>query len=723
MSGRTAFDVRCHAGSVGLLMDRTLKREEALGSVWLVDQDKVATCAHLLVLYTDVLDALKVRFPANREEWGITEAVFHPEFKVKQASQAARRSLGSPVPALALQDHNLVILTLTPGLLEPGPELVSAVNEQLSLPPPPRDRGLSGHLADLDLALVLQTITNARKEGTLIITDERNRALAKVYCRDGKIVHARYGPLTNEPAIYQVVSQHLLGNFYFQGQKQPDWPVADPIARPTDMLLIESHRRLDEIPRLLLDLGGERAVFQRAREHLEVERLPPEVRIEAQRIWLYLTGTVHIGQLWQLASLDDFAIFSALAEMAKTGQIEPAGEPDPLNRYQSRPLEMAPELPLSPWDDVDSLTVDAVAGLPRAKSGHLLGSLRPNDPWHLIHTVDLPPESAGSPIFKEGKVIGMHCGQLPPDPTLPSGSQNVYQLLWVEAVFACLDRDKAVQKGTVAPVPSAELREPSAGCREVARIDCPKCGSSSLDSAKFCKQCGQRLFQDLTLEQGRSKILALVGAALAVLLLAGGLGYYFARGSVPAPHLSAVVAPQAQIKAELDMADAATASWKAMPAQHVFRSGDLLRIRFKPSRRAYVYVFHQATTSSAAHLIYPDSQSTDRECPADEWVTIPRQTDTQAAPGRVALAGFTIYGPPGSESLIFVVSDTRGNLVGKPEEMQKAFQIANAVLSKRFSPTGLAVPASIFGAGIFPATSTGKPSNIYLTGLKISHHD
>src|SRR5262249_29578436 len=244
MTGRTAVDVRCYAGSVGLLIDRCLKREEPLGATWLVENDKIATCAHLAVLYADFLDSLKVRFPANREEWGVTNAVFHPEFKLKQAAQAARRSLASSVPALALQDHNLVIFTLTPILPDLSPQLVQTVNDQLSLPPPPRDRGLSGSLSDLDLGLVLQTITNARKEGTLIISDERNRALAKLYCRDGKIMHAHYGPLSNEQAIYQVVSQHILGNFYFQGGKPPDWPVQDAIARPTDMLLIESCRRL-----------------------------------------------------------------------------------------------------------------------------------------------------------------------------------------------------------------------------------------------------------------------------------------------------------------------------------------------------------------------------------------------------------------------------------------------------------------------------------------------
>jgi len=710
MTGRTAVDVRCYAGSVGLLIDRCLKREEPLGATWLVENDKIATCAHLAVLYADFLDSLKVRFPANREEWGVTNAVFHPEFKLKQAAQAARRSLASSMPALALQDHNLVIFTLTPILPDLSPQLVQTVNDQLSLPPPPRDRGLSGSLSDLDLGLVLQTITNARKEGTLIISDERNRALAKLYCRDGKIMHAHYGPLSNEQAIYQVVSQHILGNFYFQGGKPPDWPVQDAIARPTDMLLIESCRRLDEIPAMLLDLGGDTAIFQQSTQQLDVDKLPAEVRSTAQTIWPFLRGTVQIGKLWQLARLDDYSIFTALRELEKAGQIEAAGEQDPLNRYNSKPLEMAPEMPLAPWDEIDNLTVDAVAGLPRTTSGHLLGSLRPNDPWHLIHTAELPPEAAGSPIFKAGKVIGMHSGQLPPDPGVQSAAQNVYQLLWVEAVFSCLDKQKAVQSGTVAATTTGSTQESMAGCREVARIDCPRCGSSSLDSAKFCKQCGQRLLQDVTLEGGRPRALALVAIAVAFLVILGGAGYFFARTRAPEPNLSALPAAKSELSVEIEKFNEKTHAWEIMPEDHVFQNRDPIRIRFKPAVARFAYVFNRDTSSLSPQLIFPDTKSGDQKYPADRWVTHP------SAEGDCVRVG----GPPGSDLLIFLLSDTQPNIFGKADETRQAFQTANAIIAKKFSPTGLEVPSNVFGKQVFPGD--GK-EQIYLTSTKISHHD
>ncbi|MFN8550669.1 MAG: hypothetical protein U0103_04195 [Candidatus Obscuribacterales bacterium] len=56
--------------------------------------------------------------------------------------------------------------------------------------------------------------------------------------------------LNNELAVYQMVQSHLKGNFFFQVKSEPDWPVERPIARPPEMLLLEAHRRMDEMERL-----------------------------------------------------------------------------------------------------------------------------------------------------------------------------------------------------------------------------------------------------------------------------------------------------------------------------------------------------------------------------------------------------------------------------------------------------------------------------------------
>ena len=125
-------EVAKYASSVGLLVDRCSNRENPFGTVWLVGTDKVATCAHLVVLFQEFLPGLKVRFPAIGQEWEVIDAQFHPKFDRKVATELAQRSLSQPVPALALQDHNLAILHLSRNLNDPGREAVTTFNKKIS---------------------------------------------------------------------------------------------------------------------------------------------------------------------------------------------------------------------------------------------------------------------------------------------------------------------------------------------------------------------------------------------------------------------------------------------------------------------------------------------------------------------------------------------------------------------------------------------------------------
>jgi len=714
-----------HAGSVGCLIDRCLKREERLGTVWLVDGNKAATCAHLLVPYSQWLPALKVRLPGTGQDWGIAEAVYHPKFNLKTAAQLAKKSLASPVAALALQEQNLVLLSLKSKPEVLMPDFVTTVNEQLASPPPPRDKGLGGSLAELDLPLVIQTITNARKEGTLIISDERNRPVATLFCRDGRVLHARFQNLLNETAIYQVVSQRLSGNFYFHSQKEPAWPVSTPIARPTDMLLIESHRRLDEIPKLLLDLGGEDTVFRGGPEKPDLDSLPPEVRKEVELLWPLLERPIPIGQLWKLSNLDDYAIFQALLALQQAKQIEALEALDLHRRETGRPIVMAPQVPLSPFDEIQSLSVGQVLGEPLITGGHLLGTLRPGDPWHLLHNLDVPADAAGSPIFKDGQVIGMHCGKLPADPKLPPAVGNIQQLLWVESIYECLQRPAIGSSGEAPESAESKGRLAPAGCTEVARIDCPRCGSSSLDSAKFCKSCGQRLIQDLDFKRETGRRSRALAAALVtvLLLLAGVLLFMQLQPAVePLPPGKPAVTPR--LRVTISKADTEKAEWVAMPADHVFHNGDLVRLEVRPLEDSFVYVLHEGTTSPAATLIFPDSSAYDVRYLAGNLITIPRSSDTNSDRLRVALQGLSVYGPAGTDTLVFLASSAPSSLRTSPKELTAAFEKASTALNQAFSPNGVDLPARAFGPGIFPASvKSAETQTVYLTKLEIKHED
>lgn len=487
-------DISKFARSVGLLIDRCMQREIPFGTVWLVGDNKVVTCAHHVVLYADFFQALKVRFPATNQDWEVEDAFFHPRFDQKIGFELAQRSLLEPVPALALQDHNVVILQLKRSLSDMDPETKTTFNRKLAGTAPPRMKGLAGPVDELGLALVVQTITNARKDGCLVISDERNRPIAKMFCRDGRMIFAKFGTLLNEAAVYQMFNQQIAGQFYFQPQGKPDWTVYEQINRNTDSLLLEAYRRVDEIPNLLRDLGGEGVCYTRATELLDLESLHPEVQAHAEAIWPYLDGGVSADQLWETTGLDDYSIYKALDELYRSRQVveRPYMGDDGLSPMQ--PLALAPHLLLTPWDEVHSLTAHPTVGRAQTRAGYLIGLIRPNDPWHLLHSISLPYRAAGCPIFKNGEVIGMHCGMLPLDPKLHALPQMFYQMIWVESIYQMLSGSPRAVAALKPGKKSMGLKLPelvnSQVTGEPAKIQCPKCNSLMIAKAKFCGSCG-----------------------------------------------------------------------------------------------------------------------------------------------------------------------------------------------------------------------------------------
>ena len=534
----------------------------------------------------------------------MVDVSYHPKFNFKSADQMAHKSLTSSMPALPLQEHNLALLTLGGPPAELSASMINAINERLSSPPPPRDKGLSGSLAEIDLPLVVQTITNARKEGALILSDERNRPLARLFCRDGKILHAIYGPLTNETAIYQIIGQHISGNFHFNSKKEPDWAAGVPIARPTDMLLIESYRRLDEIPKMLLELGSETTIFQRTAEKPPVEALPAEVRADVTALWPYLDGQVPIGKLWRYSRLDDYAIFQALVELSKAHVLKEVDSCAAVKMRQPRPLVMAPEMPLAPFDEIENLTVDSLVGRPSVHAGHLLGSLRPGDPWHLLHNLDLPAEAAGSPIFKEGQVIGVHCGVLPASPQATSGASRLNQLLWVESVVECLDNQ---QRRAAARRVGHHPATAGWDARKWHASTAPVAAPPAWIRPNSANYAAQPLIQDLEPEApGFDKRILLGALAAVVVLLLAATGYWVSKSwHVPAAAPVTRAAAKAWLTPTLLLADKKTAQWVPVPASTTFRNGELISLKMKLSEESFVYVLHQGANPTDIDLLFP----------------------------------------------------------------------------------------------------------------------
>jgi hypothetical protein len=760
MEDGVAPDIRAFAGSVGVVIDRSTATEEVLGTAWLLEKDRLATCAHLVAGYADHWDALVVRFPAIKsEEWGVANAVIHPRFDKRRGSRVlgTRGTIIDGQPVLPLMKHNAAVLTITP--LKPlTDERKAEINKALTLPAP-AGQGMSGNLSEIDLALIVQTINNARKEGVIVLSDARNRPIANLFCRGGKVVYAKYRNLINEHAFFQIFEHRLEGHFIFRSAREPDWEVDQQISRPTDMLLIEAHRRLDELGKMIPALGGEHSQFHRASEEINIGILPEDAREYAGRIWHLLDGATPINMFWQLVSVDDYLIFRALCELFKTRQIENVEEGGAfltsereiaLHVSQSKlePLAASELLQLVPLDPITSLTVDSETGRPRARDGNLLGALREGDPWHLVHNIDLLPEAAGSPVFKDGCVIGMHCGVLPPAVRSMQSAGRLQQMLWVESILECLklggEGELAIklsakgQESARASASFAKLPRPIAttadqsGCFEAAKVECKNCGASSLKSSRFCKTCGQRLLADVEPIVVGRRGSALAAMAAVLLLVFGASAFAFLSHMPKEPNLvraqEAVMPDSPWLKFSVNRFDPSKGTWTAIRNGTMLSKSDHIYIAVKVHEPCHLYLLERQSTSNEATVIYPDKDAKDDQLADESDLTLPKEYQKLGPDGRpVEIGGYAFAGPAGTDVIVAMASRNPVEL-NSPQVVQAAFDAALPLLAHVDLPQGIEVNASSLHLSS-ANSSTNSPSSaavsspIYLARLPISHGD
>lgn len=71
---------------------------------------------------------------------------------------------------------------------------------------------------------------------------------------------------------------------------------------------------------------------------------------------------------------------------------------------------------------------------PLAQLGRMLGELRRNDNFHILHDLALAAGDSGSPIFDDTSVVAMHCGDTASLPGLNLPTTSIRLALWVDAL-------------------------------------------------------------------------------------------------------------------------------------------------------------------------------------------------------------------------------------------------------------------------------------------------
>ncbi|MBU6455132.1 MAG: DUF4388 domain-containing protein [Cyanobacteria bacterium REEB67] len=721
-----------HANSLGLIFDQGDIDGTPLGSAWLVDPHTVVTCAHNVILYKDHLVALKVRFPISGKELAVRSVYFHPKLDQKHLIATAKRALGEPLIALALTQNNVAVLKVGPGLQPLNPVENKELNEIFKADRGPSESGLGGNLAEIELALVLQTITNARKEGTVTLIDTRGRVNGRLFCKQGRVSHAYYKNLVNEMAVNQIIEHKLAGGFYFTSEGEPDWTSVAEINRPTDSLLIEAHRRLDELDKLAGIVGGPSSLFERLTPEPRLDALPVDCREFAKLIWPLLDGGTPLGFMWELCGIDDYSVYMTLQELIKTRQISYFEAPF-VKAAPPVPIQLGVQTPLNVGDEIAALWVDNPSMAPLVRTGTILGSLTEFDPAHVIHTVGLPSSASGAPLVKDEVVIGMHCGALPPDSSI-GPTQGFHQMIWVDSIAECLSQageKELVKKLTASdmPIPVPGQAQKSPGCREVARIQCPKCGRSTLELTNFCKGCGGRLLKDQTpgpkrkvkpLGSATAARLAAVPSAsaepvkgpslilafiMALIGLIGGLG---ALALIPQPNVingGAVTIPHTRWIEPSLLIRESLGVWRQAADDRTFTNDDEVCVGVHTNNAGYVYCLLRGTSGATA-LVYPPA-------PPNGQAVIDNPVDVGA---RFSIGcnglqdrtsndfkGFKFDLKPGQEKVILVGSTARGTFCDSLEAQGAFVDRALQLLAENNSPQGIQTTVEQFGSEFFKA--------------------
>jgi hypothetical protein len=710
------------ANSIGLVVDRAAPERKVLASAWLIDDDKVATTGDSVKHYANLCESLEVDFPCAGRRYGVRSMIFHPLFKRQTTRLTLERADNQQGQFSAIRNHDCAILYLNERLTELSDWRRKEIDRELSSKTEQGQQGLSGNLGEIEFSLLVQTLTNARKQGELIIVDERNHPLAQVFCDEGRIIFARYCHLENELAVNQIVEQRLKNSFYFRARKQPSWPAYQPISKSTDLLLLESYGRLDQLESLRKSVGGTDLTFMRKKGEWAIERLPAAVREQARAVWKIADGLTPTSRLWQLLHLDDCGILQVLSllvaedlAVASNDAWFKTAQPSVLNSGKEvlqtetgengsarafLPLPVAAQLPLNPYDLLAGAIVDGKTGRIGIKHGQLLGAIDAFDSHHLIHNLPMLPESRGCPIFSNGYVVAMHVGALPAYPEI---SLNVLeQCLWVESVLHCLrtagetSAVKRLSRTDIKPVAtlalpragnsvaSGLLAKSQSGCVEVATIGCPRCGATSFSSARFCEQCHLALIPS-------AKGKALAGKAWPIAYLTAVVTILIAVTvavlALPQPNLASghfVYAPkQSWLAITPKRANLTKGVWEVQSYNQVLKNTDTIHLSISALKPCYVYLL-QPTNQAGAELIYPLPDQTSKLMTPGQTITYPENIGERLG-NKWNIRGRTFGNTPGTEIIVALAS---------PEQLELP-------LSKGFTARVLDRAAEVYGWGNF----------------------
>jgi hypothetical protein len=629
-------------GSIGLLIDRL--NQQVLGTVWLADNSKAITCAHLTVPYANIPEALQVNFPATGITCGVKEIEFHPDFDRWMVKRFAGQTQLFPAFELISQPQNVACLRLVNSLKQLDRDLLPRLTAALVLPPPQGETVVSGQAGRLELTSVLQTLVNARNFGTLVLLDDRNRIIARLFLEDGKMTHAQFRNSKNEEAIYRLITSSEFEKFPFyftpQTQTEAGWCTFPPIEKNTTFLLMEAYRRMEELNQMVEQAGGLSMVAVRRAENINFDLLPEDWRPLAAYVWNCVNPEMSLGCLTRSLSIDAYSAIGALQVLCGSGQIA-LEKREPATAGASLPLEMATDSHLSSGDDLYALGIDPRTNLPVIMRGFIVEEFWQGMDQHQVSSISLPLELAGAPLVKDGAVVGIHCGPLVQEFGHYGEGFEPQLMMTVQAAQTCLGQNTPqtiAHSGSYPPVKESAV---TANALQMAEqtLETDRLGTPSGSHSPVRARERMETREINAPMQAFSSLFGSIKGAVDGLKKA------------PPP-------PPGQFLQSQSLRQAISSNKFSKVADNAeFQNGDLVRFEVKAFEDCFVYVLvKSASTTQAPRLIYPYSQDDDSQISKGSVLTIPERNAARAGHGKQQMAGVMIPGVQGQEEVYMLAS-------------------------------------------------------------------
>ncbi|HEY9684378.1 MAG TPA: DUF4388 domain-containing protein [Drouetiella sp.] len=435
--------------ALGFFYNRSGAGTQPVGCGFSVGDKLAVAPATSMLPYTSAPRMLRMYFPYANRNLCADEIILHPQFDRSSIERSIEQGLLLSSAELVCSEYNCCLVRLTdkaPALYESD---LNDVQAALQFPLTPENNDLSGSLNDLDLSLVIQTLNSARKQGILYLFDEQGSPAAQIFCSDGKVNSARFGPLTGALAVYQILEKRTVVNFgFYPSVRGEHWP-ANLISGSTDMLLIEGMRRLDEIINLKQRFKiGDASYFARRTQRCDLQLISQELQTTAMRLWEVLDGLVSVNELWWMVFTDDYLLYKTIGELLSSQQITEVAAhslltlPGESNERSAVGIfKVGPsQRQLQAGSRVDSLTLEVKTNYLRQRSGILVAQ----DPGRYLHNIRLTPSTVGTPILMANEVVGLNLGQRPEH----DGTEQLCKMIPCSVIRALMTQKSEVVETT-----------------------------------------------------------------------------------------------------------------------------------------------------------------------------------------------------------------------------------------------------------------------------------